>query len=133
MMQLRTFKTFKDMAQIKSEAAYRAAMNRIEELLPLVNDNTPVDDPNYLELDMISDMVEEYEDVHYPIGKPTLIDVIKLRLYEMGITQSKLAEMLGLSNARVSEILNGKSEPSLKIGRELSRQLNIDPAVVLGV
>lgn len=132
-MQLRTYKTFKDMAQIKSEAAYRVAMKRIEELLPLVNDNTPVDDPNYLELDMISDMVEEYEDVHYPIGKPTLIDVIKLRLYEMGITQSKLAEMLGLSNARVSEILNGKSEPSLKIGREISRQLNIDPAVVLGV
>ena len=121
------------MAHIKSEAAYRAAMNRIEELLPLVNDNTPVDDPNYLELDMLSDMVEEYEDIHYPIGKPTLIDIIKLRLYEMGITQSKLAEMLGLSNARVSEILNGKSEPSLKIGRELSRQLNIDPEIVLGV
>ncbi len=121
------------MAQIKSEAAYRAAMNRIEELLPLVNDNTPVDDPNYLELDMISDLVEEYEDIHYPIGKPTLIDIIKLRLYEMGITQSKLAEMLGLSNARVSEILNGKSEPSLKIGRELSRKLNIDPEIVLGV
>ena len=121
------------MAQIKSEAAYRAAMYRIDELLPLVNDNTPVDDPNYLELDMISDMVEEYEDAHYPISKPTLIDIIKLRLYEMGITQSKLAEILGLSISRVSEILNGKSEPSLKIGRELSRQLNIDPAVVLGV
>lgn len=121
------------MAQIKSEAAYRAAMNRIEELLPLVNDSTPVDNPNYLELDILSDMVEEYEDIHYPIGKPTLIDIIKLRLYEMGITQSKLAEMLGLSNARVSEILNGKSEPSLKIGRELSRQLNIDPEIVLGV
>ena len=51
----------------------------------------------------------------------------------MGITQSKLAEILGLSNARVSEILNGKSELSLKIGREISRKLNIDPAVVLGV
>lgn len=125
--------TIRDMAQIKSEAAYRAAMRRIEELLPLVNDNAPVDNPNYLELDMLSDMVEEYEDIHYPIGKPTLIDIIKLRLYEMGITQSKLAEMLGLSNARVSEILNGKSEPSLKIGRELSRQLNIDPEIVLGV
>ena len=121
------------MAQIKSEAAYRAAMHRIEELLPLVNDNTPVDNPNYLELDMLSDMVEEYEEIHYPIGKPTLIDIIKLRLYEMGITQSKLAEMLGLSYARVSEILNGKSEPSQKIGQELSRQLNIDPEIVLGV
>ena len=112
------------MAQIKSEAAYRAAMKRIDELLKVVNDSTPADDPSYL---------AEYEDVHYPISKPTLIDVIKLRLYEMGITQTKLAEMLGLSNARVSEIMNGKSEPSLKIGRELSRQLNIDPAVVLGV
>ena len=121
------------MAKIKSEAAYRAALHRIDDLLLLVNDNTPEDDPNYLELDMISDMVAEYEDIHYPIGKPSLVEVIKFRLYEMGITQSKLAEMLGLSNARVSEIMNGKSEPSLKIGRELSRKLNIDPAIVLGV
>ena len=82
---------------------------------------------------MISDLVEEYEDIHYPIGKPSLIDVIKLRLYELGITQSKLAEMLGLSNARVSEIMNGKSEPSLKIGRALCQKLGIDPAIVLGV
>lgn len=121
------------MAQIKSEAAYRAALQRIEELLPLVTDETSPDDKNYLELDMISDMVEEYEEIYYPIGKPSLIDVIKLRLYEMGLTQKKLAEMLGLSNARVSEILNGKSEPSLKIGRELSIKLNIDPAIVLGI
>ena len=77
------------MAQIKNEIAYRAALARIEELLPLVNEETPADDRNYLELDMLSDMVEEYEDIYYPIGKPTLIDVIKLRLYEMGITQKK--------------------------------------------
>lgn len=121
------------MAQIKNEAAYRAALARIDELLQIVNDETPQEDKNYLELDMLSDMVEEYEEIHYPIGKPTLIDVIKLRLYEMGLTQKKLAEMLGLSNARVSEILNGKSEPSLKIGREISLKLNIDPAIVLGI
>lgn len=121
------------MAQIKNEAAYRAALKRVEQLEELVDDDNPNMDENALELDMLIDMIEEYEDIHYPIGKPSLVDTIKLRLYEMGITQSKLAEILGLSNARVSEILNGKSEPSLKIGRELSRKLNIDPAIVLGV
>lgn len=121
------------MAQIKSEAAYQAALKRIDELLPLVTDSTPSDDKNYLELDMISDMVEEYEEKYYPIGKPSLIDVIKLRLYERNLTQSKLAEMLGISTSRVSEIMNGKCEPTLKIGREISRQLDIDPAIVLGL
>ena len=112
---------------------YELALARIEELLPMVDDNTPVNDPNYLELDLVSDLVADYEEEHYPIAAPTLVETIKLRMYEMGLTQSKLAEMLGLSNAQVCEILNGKSEPSLKIGRELSRQLNIDPAIVLGV
>ena len=108
-------------------------MHRIDELLKVVNYSTPIDDPNYLELDMISDMVEEYEEEHYPIAAPTLVETIKLRMYEMGLTQTKLAEMLGLSTARISEIITGKGEPSLKTGREISRKLNIDPAIVLGV
>ena len=48
------------MAQIKSEAAYRAALKRIDELLPLTGDNVPADDPNMLEMDMLCDMVDGY-------------------------------------------------------------------------
>lgn len=121
------------MAQIKSEAAYKVALQRIDELLPLVNESTPTDDKHYIELDMISDMVEEYEMEHYPIQAPSLTDTLKLRMYEMGLTQAKLAEMLGISCARISEIISGKGEPSLKTGREMCRKLNIDPAVVLGL
>jgi len=54
-------------------------------------------------------------------------------MYEMGLTQSRLAEMLGISTARISEIITGKGETSLKTGREISRKLNIDPAIVLGL
>lgn len=121
------------MTQIKNEMQYKAACDRINELLKIVGNDTPADDKNMLELDLISDLVADYEEEHYPIEAPTLIETIKLRLYEMGITQTKLAEMLGLSTARVSEIMTGKSEPSLKIGREISKKLNIDPAIVLGV
>ena len=50
----------------------------------------------------------------------------------MGISQTRLAEMVRLSNAWGSEIMNGKSEASLKISREISRLLNIEPAIVFG-
>ncbi|MBQ0072949.1 MAG: helix-turn-helix domain-containing protein [Prevotella sp.] len=121
------------MAQIKNQAAYKAALKRIDELLPLVTDNTPTDDPNYLELDMISDMVEEYEDIHYPISTPSLVDVIKLRMYERNLTIDGVAELLGIGKGTINDIFSGKTEPGLNVGRLISQRLSIDPAVVLGV
>ena len=121
------------MAQIKSEEAYEAAMKRIEELEELVDDDTPVNDSNALELDMLIDMVEEYEEIHYPIGKPSLVDIMKLRMYEMGLTQKKLSEMLQISASTLSELISGKREPTFQLARTISTQLNIDPAIVLGV
>lgn len=74
--------------------------------------------------------MEEYEEVHYPIKNPSLVDIIKLRMYEMGVNQVKLSELLGVSPSRVSEFLTGRSEPTLKVGREISRKLNIDANIV---
>lgn len=47
---------------------YEAALKRIDELLPLVTDDTPDSNPNLIELLKVSDIVEEYEDEHYPIS-----------------------------------------------------------------
>jgi HTH-type transcriptional regulator/antitoxin HigA len=121
------------MAQLKNEAAYRAALKRIDELLPLTGDEVPDDDPNMLEMDMLCDMVEEYEDIHYPIGKPELADVIKLRMFERNLTQSAVAKLLGISPSRMSELMHGKLEPSYRLSRDLCIKLNIEPSVVLNV
>ena len=40
---------------------YEFALNRIEELLPLVTDATPANDKNAIELILMSDIVESYE------------------------------------------------------------------------
>lgn len=120
-------------AKIENEAQYEWACRKVDALLPLVNDKTPVDDPYYIELNLISSLIEEYEELHYPIGKPSLIDVIKLRMYEMGLNQLALSGLLGISTSRVSEVLSGKKQPTLAQAREISRRLNIDPAIVLGV
>ena len=58
------------MAKIQNETAYKAAMARIEELLPLVNDDTPLNDRNLIELDLLSELVSDYEDEHYQIKTP---------------------------------------------------------------
>lgn len=122
------------MAQIKTEKEYQAAMARIEELLPLTwEDGTPEDTPENIELSLLSDLVAEYEDIHYPIKKPSLIDIIKLRMYEMGLTQAAVAQLLGISAPRMSEIMHGKIEPSLSLARTISQKLNIDADIVLGV
>lgn len=57
------------MAHIKSEQMYQALLKRIDELLNMTSDNDSMDDPRMLELDIISDLIVEYEDIHYPIGK----------------------------------------------------------------
>jgi HTH-type transcriptional regulator/antitoxin HigA len=53
------------MAKITKEQ-YEFALARIEELLPMVDDNTPANDRNAVELTMMSDVVIDYEKEHYP-------------------------------------------------------------------
>ncbi|SRR5574344_1220774 len=121
------------MNKIQNEIAYEATMERIEELLPLVDENTPLSDKNLIELDLLSGLVAEYEDEHYPIQPPSLSEVLKLRMYEMGISQKNLAKLLDISPSRVSDFLSGRSEPTLKTARDISKKLNIDANIVLGV
>ncbi|WP_230372203.1 helix-turn-helix domain-containing protein, partial [Bacteroides thetaiotaomicron] len=57
----------------------------------------------------------------------------KLHMYEMGLSQAKLSKLLGVSPSRISAYFTGRSEPTLKVAREISRKLNIDVNIVLGV
>ena len=75
----------------------------------------------------------EYEKTNYPIGMPTLVNVMRLRLEEEKMTQRAFACKIGVSPSRVSEYLTGKSEPTLKIARSISQLLNIEPSIILGL
>lgn len=121
------------MRTIETKKEYLAITNRIEELLSLVDNNTPTNDKNFIELDLLSDLVADYEENIEPIKAPTLVEAMKLRMYERGLNQKRMSELLGVSTSRVSEYLTGKSEPPLKIARDISQKLDIDPMIVLGV
>jgi HTH-type transcriptional regulator/antitoxin HigA len=125
-------KQYKDMAEINNERQYNVLIERIEELLPLVNNETPADDRYLVELDIISNMVEEYEEKYYPVEMPTLAEIIKDEMSERGLTQKQLAELLGVSPSRISEYMTGKAEPTLKVARLLNKKLDIDADFILG-
>lgn len=112
---------------------YEYSLNRIEELLPLVTDETPASDKNAVELAIVSDIVEAYEKLHFPIAKPTIGELISLSIEEKGMTQKQLAEELGVSPSRVSDYISGRAEPTLRIARAICLILGIAPAAMLGL
>ena len=114
-----------------SKEQYKFALNKIEELLPLVDDNTPANDKSAVELSLMSDIVIAYEKEHYPIDKPTVAELIELSLEEKGMTQKQLAGEIGISPSRINDYVSGRSEPTLKIARLLCRVLNIPPTAML--
>jgi len=112
---------------------YEFALVKIEQLLPIVDDNTPANDENAIELSVMSDIVIAYEKEHYPIAKPTVSELIALYLKESKMTQKQLASEIGLSPSRISDYIAGRSEPTLKNAGLLCHILNIPPAAMLGI
>lgn len=56
---------FRLMTKIENHIQYEWAVNRVEELLPLVNDETPQSNPNRIELELLSNLVADYSEEHF--------------------------------------------------------------------
>ncbi|MCD7711084.1 MAG: helix-turn-helix domain-containing protein [Porphyromonadaceae bacterium] len=112
---------------------YEYAQERVEELLPLVDDVSSANDKNAVELSVMSDIVIAYEKEHYPMGKPTVAELIRLSLEEKRMTQRQLAKEIGVSPSRISDYLSGRSEPTLKVAKALCLLLDIQPSAMLGI
>ncbi|MEM7549059.1 MAG: helix-turn-helix domain-containing protein [Bacteroidota bacterium] len=119
------------MMSINNVRDYNEALKKINELIVTVGDNQSYDNPEFVMLDRLSDLVADFEDANFKIETPLLLDVIKLRMYEMGLKQTDLAEKLQIPKARVSEYLKGKRDITLKVARKLHHELKIDGDIIL--
>jgi len=81
------------------------------------------------ELEILSILIKEYEQEHYPVPNPSPLEAIKFRLEQMGMSEAELSDILGY-RSRKSEILSGKRKLSLAMIRKLNEVLHI-PAEVL--
>ncbi|MEN4045017.1 MULTISPECIES: helix-turn-helix domain-containing protein [Sulfurimonas] len=104
---------------IKNEQNYNEALQRIENLMS-AKPNTPEMD----ELEVLTTLVEAYEEKHYKIEAPDPIEAIKFRMEQEGLKQKDLVSIVG-SKSRVSEILNKKRKLTIEMIRNLHKQLHI--------
>lgn len=121
------------MTKISTKEQYEWALARVEELLPQVDDQTAEDNPARIELELLSNLVADYSDEHFSIGEPSLSDVLKLRMYELGMSQKDLAETLEISPSRISDYFSGRAEPTLSVARRMCKRLDIEASIILGV
>ena len=110
---------------IRTEADYRAALARIDALMD-AKPGTPEGE----ELDVLTDLVEHYEEKHVALGYPSAVGAIEFRLEQAGLTQRDLVPFIG-SRAKVSEILSGKRQITMPMARALHEHLGIPADVLL--
>lgn len=110
---------------IKNKKDYTVAMQRLEFIFD-AKKGTPEGD----ELEILSILIDKYENEHFPIGLPDPVEAIKFRMEQLGYNQVDLANILGLKS-RASEILNKKRKLSLEMIRQLHNKLNIPTEVLI--
>ncbi|MEQ8910560.1 MAG: helix-turn-helix domain-containing protein [Vicingaceae bacterium] len=110
---------------IRSKKDYQNALNRLEDIFDAKKGTEEGD-----ELEILSILIDQYENENFPIGMPDPIEAIKFRMEQMGMKQKDLAEVVGFKS-RVSEILNKKRKLTLQMIRKLHTTLHIPTEVLV--
>lgn len=114
-----------ELKPIKTEKDYRNALKRLEVIF-----DAPIDTKEGDEAEILSLLIENYENEHYPIEAPDPIEAIKIRMEELNMRQKDLVGIIG-GKSRVSEILNRRKKLTVEMIRELERILQISASVLV--
>lgn len=109
---------------LKTEQEYNEACERIYTLINSTEKAIEPNSPEGEEIELLSLLVEKYEQENYPVEAPNPIEAIKFRMEQMNLKQVDIAPLLG-GKTRVSEVLHGKRPLTLKMIILLNRYLGV--------
>lgn len=107
------------MKAIKTEDDYNQALKRLEVIF-----HAPIDSKEGDEAEVLSILIEKYEEENFPIGAPDPIEAILFRMEQMEMSKKDLADVLGYKS-RVSEIFSKKRKLTIQMIRNLHVKMNI--------
>ncbi len=110
---------------IKTEQQYFQALEKLDEIFD-AKENTPEGD----EAEILSLLIDTFENEHYQIEAPDPIEAIRIRMEEMDLKQKDMVEIIG-SKSKTSEVLNRKKRLTLDMIRNLQEKLNLSASVLI--
>ena len=114
-----------DIRLIKNEHDYQNALSRLDRIF-----DTPTGSAESDEADVLTLLIDDYENQHYPIEAPDPVEAIKIRMEEMQLKQKDIAPSLG-GKSRASEILNRRRKLTIEMIRNLSEKLNLPVSLLI--
>lgn len=122
--------------KIKTEKNYRSICSYMDLLIDKgtqLGDMELLSDTDKNEYVRLSAMVRKWEKVNYPHPIPVnpLIARIQERMAEQKLKQKDTAILLGIDEARMSEILRGKRAISMRLAKSLRKNLQIEADMLL--
>jgi len=89
------------------------------------------DEEDYL--DVLSDLVEKYEDEHDPMPPVFGAEMLRFLIESQATRQTEVAAETGIAESTISEILAGKREMNRKHIEALARHFHVNPTVFMSV
>ena len=110
---------------IKTETDYQAALNRLDVIFDAKIWTKESD-----EADILGLLIDDYENIHYPIEAPDPIEAIKIRMKELHLKQVDLVPEIG-GKSSVSEVLNRKRKLTIDMVRKLTEKLSLSAGLLI--
>lgn len=113
--------------RVTNDHEHEAAINQ------MIAWNQAPDAAGNKELEALADAVAGYEAAagHTPGPPETLRGILEVEMFKRRIRQRQLAEILDVTEPRLSELMKGKREMNLDFARRLHDRLHIPAEVVL--
>lgn len=110
---------------IRTKTDYQKALKRLDVIFDAKAGSREGD-----ELEILTLLIDKYEQDNSPIDYPDPIEAIKFRMEQLGYTQTDLAKLVGLKS-RASELLNRKRKLTLEMIRKIHASMSIPTEVLI--
>jgi len=124
------------MKTITSEKEYRDICQQMNVIIgkgTQLGDMEMLSETDKNEYIRLSELVRKWESAHYsfPISVNPLVEAIRQKMEGLNLRQKEAAQIIGVDEARMSEIMRGKRRINISVAKKLNSELHIPSDIIL--